>query len=451
MLLWLAIHLALAPAPLQEEAPAEPPNIVFILADDLGWGDLGCFGQERIQTPNLDRMAEEGLRFTHFYAGSTVCAPSRACLMTGLHTGHARVRGNARVPLEPEDVTVAEVLRGAGYRTALVGKWGLGEPETTGVPLEQGFESFYGYLNQRHAHDYYPNYLWRDGEKEPLEGNVSEGGVASERAKYSHDLFTAEALRFLRESAKRPFFLYLAYTIPHANNERGAAEGNGMEVPDLGPYADRDWPEPQKAHAAMITRLDRDVGRVLDLLVELGIDERTLVLFSSDNGTHREGGARPDFFESSGPLRGHKRSLHDGGIRVPTIARMPGRVPAGAVCEVPLAFWDFLPTAAELAGVSAPPDLDGISFVPALEGREQPAHEHLYWEFHERGFSQALRVGDWKVVRKAPDAPLELYDLSRDPGEERDLAAEHPEQIERARALLSKARTPSEHWPAPER
>ena len=224
-----------------------------------------------------------------------------------------------------------------------------------------------------------------------------------------------------------------------------------MEVPDLGPYADRDWPEPQKAHAAMITRLDRDVGRVLDLLVELGIDERTLVLFSSDNGTHREGGARPDFFESSGPLRGHKRSLHDGGIRVPTIARMPGRVPAGAVCEVPLAFWDFLPTAAELAGVSAPPDLDGISFVPALEGREQPAHEHLYWEFHERGFSQALRVGDWKVVRKAPDAPLELFDLSRDPGEERDLAAEHPEQIERARALLSKARTPSEHWPAPER
>ncbi len=437
-----------------------PPNIIFILADDLGYGDLGCYGQKRIQTPNLDRFATESMRFTQAYAGSTVCAPSRCCLMTGHHTGHARVRGNARVPLLPSDVTVAEVLKDAGYQTGIIGKWGLGEPETTGIPNRQGFDTWFGYLNQRNAHNYYPPFLWRNEQRVRLEGNApyyemysreaakKQSGPDGKRETYSHDLFAKEALEFVRKNKSGPFFLYLAYTAPHANNERGAVERDGMEVPDYGPYKDKPWPDPQKGHAAMITRMDRDIGELMALLKELGIDEDTVVFFSSDNGPHREGGAKPDFFDSNGPVKGIKRDLYEGGIRVPTMARWPGKIQAGSVSDQIWAFWDFLPTAAELAGVRAPSGIDGISIAPTLLGKPgQRQHEYLYWEFHEGPSKQAIRMGRWKAVRRGPKRAIELYDLSEDIGEENDIAARHPQIVTKAEEILKTARTESEHWP----
>jgi arylsulfatase A-like enzyme len=438
-------------------AADQPPNIIFVLADDLGYGDLGCYGQETIATPNLDRMAAEGVRFTQVYAGSTVCAPSRCTLMTGQHTGHCFVRGNARIPLRQEDVTVAELLKEQGYTTALIGKWGLGEPDTTGIPNRKGFDYFFGYLNQGHAHNYYPEYLWRNEEKVMLEGN-REGDhnrVSVEMTQYSHDLFVEDALGWLDKNSGAPFFLYLAFTLPHANNEATRVrEGNGMEVPDLGPYADRDWPDPQKGHAAMIHRLDRDVGKVLDKLRELGVAENTLVIFTSDNGTHKEGGADPEFFNSSGPLRGYKRSMHDGGIRVPAIAWWPETLKPDQVSDQVWAFWDFLPTAVELAGGEAPEGIDGISFVPTLNAlglggpTEQLQHDYLYWEFHERAFKQGVRAGDWKAVRENK-GDLQLYDMSKDIGEENDVAVDNPEVVANIEAYLETARTPSEHWRIP--
>lgn len=433
-----------------------PPNIIFILADDLGYGDLGCYGQRTIRTPNIDRMAAEGMIFTNHYAGSTVCAPSRCALMTGLHTGHCRVRGNARVPLRPEDVTVAELLQQAGYATGLIGKWGLGEPDTTGVPNRQGFDYFFGYLNQRHAHNYYPDYLWRNEEKESVPNEVRDvnppGGVATRRVAYSHDLFAAEALQFIERHRDEPFFLYLALTIPHANNE---ARDAGMEVPSYGPYANEDWPEAQKGHAAMITRMDGDIGRLFAQLKALGLDEDTLVLFSSDNGPHAEGGADPDFFDSNGPLRGIKRDLYEGGVRVPLIARWPGRITAGSGSELVSAFWDFLPTCCDVAGLVPPDDIDGFSYLPTLLGRDeqQRKHSHLYWEFHEQGKKQAVRLGDWKGVRlnvaRNPDGSIELYHLRRDQGEATDVAADHPDVVAEIARIMNMARTPSEHWPLP--
>lgn len=427
---------------------AERPNIILILADDLGYGDLGCYGQRLFQTPNLDRMAVEGVRFTQCYAGSTVCAPSRCCLMLGQHTGHAIIRGNALVPLRPGDVTVAEVLKQAGYATGLVGKWGLGEADTTGIPNRQGFDEFFGYLNQVHAHNYYPDFLWRNQTRHPLAGNVVKDGVASQRAQYSHDLFTREAIAFVERHRDKPFFLYLAYTIPHANNEKAQAEGNGMEVPSDEPYSDRPWPQPQKNQAAMISRMDRDIGRLLARLRELHLDERTIVFFSSDNGPHREGGGDPTLFRSAGPLRGCKRDLYEGGIRVPMIVRWPGTIRAGTVSDQVWAFWDFLPTAAELAGTTPPPGLDGTSMVPALlgDGRRKQ-HDFLYWEFHERGFQQAVRMGDWKAVRLKPGGALELYNLRDDVGETKNIAAEHPDVVAKIEAYLKTARTESLDWP----
>lgn len=437
-------------------ADAGSPNIIFILADDLGYGDLGCYGQKTIQTPNIDRMAVEGMRFTDHYAGSTVCAPSRCCLMTGLHTGHALIRGNANVPLRPSDVTIAELLKTAGYATGIIGKWGLGEADSTGIPNRQGFDYWFGYLNQRHAHNYYPTFLWRNEEKVRLENEVQDvnppGGVATKRVQYSHDLFAEEAPAFVERNKGRPFFLYLAYTIPHANNE---AKDKGMEVPSLEPYADKDWPEPQKGHAAMITRMDRDIGRLMALLKELGLDNNTLVMFSSDNGPHKEGGGDPAFFNSSGPLRGYKRAVYEGGIRVPLIARWPGRIAAGAVSGHVSAFWDFLPTCCDLAGVQAPEGIDGISILPTLLGRvrQQVRHEFLYWEFHEQGKKQAVRMGDWKGVRlnvaKDPDGPIELYNLKDDMGETRNIAARQPEIVAKIEDYMKAAHAPSEHWPMP--
>jgi arylsulfatase A-like enzyme len=420
------------------------PNILFILADDLGYGDLGCYGQKRVRTPNLDRLASQGVRFTQAYAGSTVCAPSRCSLMTGLHTGHATVRGNKKpeVGLRASEPNAAALLKKAGYHTAIFGKWGLGGPGTGSVPNSRGFDRFFGYLDQQHAHNYYPEHLWNNQNEVFLTANWSD-----QRKEYAPDLFTARALDFLATPPGQPFFLYLTYTIPHANNELGRLKGNGMEVPDASEYAGQGWPEAEMNFAAMIGRMDRDVGRVLDALEQSRLARNTVVFFSSDNGPHREGGHDPDFFDSNGVLRGIKRDLYEGGIRVPLIARWPGRIPAGRSCDDVVAFWDFLPTAAELAGTSLPSGLDGTSFLPALLGKRQGAHSPLYWEFHEGGFAQAIRLGDWKGVRAGAGKEIELYDLTRDAGEQKNLAAQHRDIVQKIDSLMRTSRTDSVDFP----
>ena len=437
------------------DAPRRRPNIIFILADDLGYGDLGCYGQKKVQTPCLDRMAREGMRFTDFYSGSTVCAPSRSCLMTGQHTGHTIIRGNATVPLRPQDVTVAEVLKAAGCRTALIGKWGLGEVGSTGYPTRKGFDYFYGLVNQGDCHFHYFEHVYRNQEKVVLAGNDHK----KQTGQYLNDLYAKEGLAYVEQSAKaqpaQPFFLYLSYTIPHAElavPEDSLKEYAGQfpETPNPGGHYGAQ-PTPRAAFAGMVSRLDRCVGRLLDKLRELGLAENTIVFFSSDNGPHKEGGADPAFFQSSGPLTGIKRNLTEGGIRVPLIAWQPGTIAAGSTCAHPSAFWDFLPTAAELAGARLPPidPLDGISFAPSLLGRPQAAHEFLYWEFHEGGSRQAVRMGQWKAIARAFDAPLRLYDLSADIAETKDVAAEHPDVVRKITDYLKTARSESEHWKAP--
>jgi len=426
------------------QVPPKRPNILFILADDLGYGDLGCYGQERIKTPNIDRLAAEGVRFTQAYAGSTVCAPSRCCLMTGKHTGHATVRGNKapELGLRPDETTVASLLKQAGYRTALFGKWGLGGPETGSVPNTRGFDEFFGYLNQAHAHNSSPEHLWENQSEYLLRGNWF-----NQKKQFAPDLFSARTLSFIERQQRDPFFLYLAYTVPHADNELGLLQKNGIDAPDQGMYVREDWPDVEKNFAAIITRMDSDIGRILQLLKRKGLDENTLVIFSSDNGPHKEGGHDAGFFRSSGPLRGVKRDLYEGGIRVPAIARWTKTIAPGKVSEFPWAFWDFLPTAAELAGVRAPTGLDGMSIVPALLGKEQRAHDYLYWEFFERGFQQAVRQGDWKLVRQAPNFKLELFNLRDDVGETRDLAATRADVAARLRKLFESARAESKDFP----
>jgi arylsulfatase A-like enzyme len=458
------LNFALLAFGLVADAPAKP-NIIFILADDLGYGEVGCYGQKVIQTPNLDRMAREGMRFTRFYAGSTVCAPSRSVLMTGQHTGHTTVRGNGtggkRDPqmLRDEDFTVAEMLKQAGYRTGLVGKWGLGLEGSEGHPNKQGFDSFFGYLSQVHAHNHFPDYLWRNDTKVSLANQIvpmarDGAGYATNRVVYAGDLFAQEALQFIDQNKAQPFFLYLSLVVPHANNERNRALGNGAEVPDFGPYKEKPWSDQLKGHAAMITRMDRDVGRILARLRELNIATNTLVLFSSDNGPHKEGGQDPNFFDPNGPLRGFKRDLTDGGIRVPLIAWWPGQVAAGSTSEHVSYFGDFLATAAELAGSKPPDKLDSISFVPILMGRTaaQKKHDYLYWEFHEGGFTQGVLIdGRWKGIRlKRLDAPIQVYDLQTDPGEENDIAREQPERVAQIQKLFVGARTDAELWPIKE-
>lgn len=441
---------------------AAKPNLIFILADDLGYGELGCYGQQVIQTPRIDRMAAEGMRFTHFYAGATVCAPSRSVLMTGQHHGRTRVRGNAGAnnpeaqALKEGDVTVAQVLRQAGYATALVGKWGLGDvgAAESGLPRKQGFDHFFGYLNQRHAHNHFPDFLWRNEERVPLPNVIvpvggDGAGYATEPKVFADALFAEEALRFVRENKARPFFLYWSMVIPHANNERAAALGDGANVPDHGPYAGKDWPAPDKGHAAMITLMDGYVGRMLDELRALGIAENTLVIFTSDNGPQKESRHDLTRFKPSGPFTGIKRSLTDGGIRVPCVAWWPGTVRAGAVSGHVGYFGDWMATAAALAGAAVPEGRDSLSFAPELTGRgEQARHEFLYWEFHEGGFRQAaLYDGRWKGIRSgAPDAPVRLYDQRRDVAETNDVAALHPEVARKIEAYLGAARGESPEW-----
>ena len=469
-LLLLAI-LLVAPS---VDAAGGKPNIIFIMADDLGYGELGCYGQQKIRTPNLDRMAREGMRFTRFYAGATVCAPSRSVLMTGQHGGHTTVRGNAgakdRRPqtLGSNDVTVAEVLKSAGYKTGLIGKWGLGMNDE-GHPNRQGFDYFFGYLSQLHAHNHFPDHLWRNFEKVPLRNGIvpmaeDGAGYATNAVRFAGDLFAEEVMDFIDSSTNQPFFLYFCPVVPHANNERKKALGNGMEVPDFGPYKDEKWEDALKGHAAMITRLDADIGRIRQHLKVLGLDKNTLIIFTSDNGPHKEGGQDPAFFKPSGPLNGYKRELTDGGICVPFIAVWPGKIQPSLSAHVGY-FGDMMATFAELAGATAPENLDSISIVPTLlrrsaapgratlvRNRPQPQHRQLYWEFHEAGFSQGVLLhGRWKGIRlKRRDAPIQLYDLHTDPAETANVAATHPVIVKQVELLFESERTDSPLWPIKE-
>jgi len=439
-------------------------NIVFILADDLGIGDVGAYGQKKIRTPQLDRMAAGGMRFTQFYAGATVCAPSRSVIMTGRHTGHTFIRGNKEVqpegqyPLADSIVTLAERLRQAGYVTGAFGKWGLGAPGSEGDPVNQGFDRFYGYNCQRLAHHYYPYYLWDNTEKVLLPANEER-----QEGAYAPDLIHEQALQFIEDHRDEPFFLFYPHITPHAELKAPADSilesylGRFPETPyagvddgeryRLGPYGSAEYP--RATFAAMVTRLDQQVGEVLARLEALNIADNTLVIFSSDNGPHLEGGADPDFFDSNGPYRGYKRDLYEGGIRVPTLAWWPGHIQAGRDNDHVGAFWDLLPTFCELAGAGIPANIDGHSLIPTLIGQgEQPTHDYLYWEFHEQGGKQAVRMGDWKGVRlnvrENPDSPIELYYLPDDPGETTDVAGLHPEIIAEMARLMEEARTPSE-------
>jgi arylsulfatase len=463
------------------DARAErPPNIIYLVADDLGYAELGCYGQTRIKTPNLDRMAAEGMRFTQHYSGNAVCAPSRCCLMTGRHPGHAYVRNNGdpkfpqrvrekfgwefagQMPIPDSEVTVGELLRDKGYTTAAIGKWGLGHFGTTGDPNKQGFDLFYGFNSQRHAHNHYPRFLWRNGKKEPLPGNDRTLSGKT----YSQDRFTEEGLALIRKSKDRPFFLYMPFAVPHVSiqvPDSSLADYKG-KIPES-PYQHRSsgyvqHPFPRAGYAAMITHLDRDIGRIFALLKELKLDDDTLVIFSSDNGpTHnRVGGSDSEFFRSAGPLRGLKGSLYEGGIRVPMIARWPGRIRPNVVSDHVSAFWDVLPTLAEIAGADIPKGLDGVSFAPTLFGNPaaQKKHEMLYWEFPGYGGQQAARWGDWKGVRtqmlqKNNKNPLRiaLYDLKSDIGERRDVAADHPKVVQRIRTIMAQQHRPSKQFPFP--
>jgi arylsulfatase A-like enzyme len=433
------------------------PNIILIQADDLGYGDLSAYGQSRFATPSLDRLARDGMRFTNYYSGSTVCAPSRASLMTGMHTGHVWIRGNGDIPLRAEDVTIPMVLKDAGYRTAVIGKYGLGGSGSTGQPDNKGFEYSFGFLDHRHAHRQYTDHLYRNSQRIPVDLDRD----------YVNDLFTREARSFIAREDPKPFFVYLNYTVPHAELRAPAdaldpVKGRFEEKPFVNAKADavatgaesdgpslgyRSQPTPRAAFVAMVTRMDRDIGGLVDLLAERKIGRRTLVLFVSDNGPHREGGADPAFFNSSGGLRGIKRDLYEGGIRVPMIASWVGTIPAGRVSSHRWAHWDMLPTLADLAGAKPPPGIDGMSMARALRGEQQPTHEFMYWEFHERGFQQAVRMGQWKAVRLKTGAPLEIYNLSNDPNEEHDVASTNPEVVAKIEKYLTTARTESARWP----
>jgi arylsulfatase len=448
-----------------------PPNIIFILADDLGYGDVGAYGQTKIRTPNIDRLAAEGLKFTDFYAGSPVCAPSRCVLMTGKHGGHAYIRDNkefrpeGQEPIPASEVTIAELLKSQGYATGGFGKWGLGYPGSEGDPNRQGFDYFYGYNCQREAHNFYPDHLWRNDQKVMLAGNAR--GLTGKQ--YSHDLIEAEALNFIKANKDRPFFLYAPFTIPHL----------ALQVPDdslaeyLGKWDDPAYdgkngylphPHPRAAYAAMVTRMDRSIGRMMTLVKELGLDNNTIVMFSSDNGgafgtvtkdfeflPGRMGGTDYVFFGSTAQFRAFKGSIYEGGLRVPFIARWPGKIKAGSVSRLPAVFYDVLPTLCELAKIKAPSNTDGISFLPTLLGKgKQRQHEFLFWDFNGYGGQQAVRIGAWKGLRRnlhRGNTKLELYHLANDIGETNDVAAQHPELVQRIEKILHEQHTPSQLFP----
>lgn len=440
------------------------PNIIFILADDLGYNETGCYGQQKIATPNIDFMASLGIRFTQFYAGTAVCAPSRASLMTGLHTGHTAVRGNrgykpeGQFPLPDSSVTIASVLKEQGYMTAAFGKWGLGYPGSTGEPLKKGFTHFFGYNCQTLAHNYYPDHLWQDDQRLELPGNRGKDSI------YSADLIHQQALQFLTAQHNQPFFLFLAYTLPHASlhgphdslYQRYVEQFHEQPLAPSQQDKGSDYtfePYPHAAFAAMVSRLDQYVGDILRKVKELGIADNTLILFSSDNGPHHEGGGDPAWFNSSGPYRGIKRDLYEGGIRVPFIALWKGRIRPGTTSDYPATFWDLFPTFEELTGTPLSPAIDGISFLPVLEGKNKAVrqHEYLYWEFHENDGRQAVRWGKWKGVKlqvsTLPDPPLELYDLEKDPGEQQNVADAHPDIVGKLNGFIKAAHHYDKDWP----
>lgn len=413
------------------------PNVIYILADDLGYGDLGCYGQETLTTPSIDMMAADGMRFTRSYSGSTVCAPSRCSLMTGKHTGHSSIRGNGKANLKPDDVTVAELFKKAGYRTGCFGKWGVGHPLADNDPNEKGFDEFFGYVDTYHAHNFYPEFLVHNGKRvllnnvtmekhKKLKGLYERGaGVSVEKNEYAPDLIRKHMHAFIEENHKEPFFLYYAPNTPHANNE-GVLYKRGMEVPNFGPYEKEKWPIPEKGFAKMLLDLDNDVKNIRAALEEYGIAKNTLIIFSSDNGPHQEGGHKVDFFDSNGEKRGHKRHLYEGGVRVPMIACWPGVVPDRAVNGTIVAFQDFLPTVAELTAVECP-ETDGESMMPALLAKQMAnTNRTLYWEFPERK-SQALLMGNIKLIRYKRGDKYELYDLANDPTESKNIIKEFPE------------------------
>lgn len=427
------------------DGPEKRPNIIFIMADDLGIGDLGCYGQALIKTPEIDKMASEGMRFTQVYAGSSVCAPSRSSLMTGMHNGHNRVRDNIPhgVFLQPDDVTVAKVLKQAGYKTGAIGKWSLGNPGSWGVANYQGFDYFYGHLNQDQAHFYYPDYLWENDQIDLLSGNRGE-----RKKEYTHHLFTKKALNFMEENQQSPFFLYLSFTLPHYSDYNRNSPDSQI-VPTDEPYTDKDWPQVEKNYAAMVDMIDQDVGKVLNKLKDLGIDSNTIVFFTSDNGPCDSRLHQPDFFDSNGIYKGVKRDMYEGGLRIPMIVRYPDKIAAGNVSDEVWAFWDFLPTAAELAGLPFENNTDGISVLPALLGKPQQAHEYLYWDYgHSRDeFSQAARWDNWKGIINNATKQYEIYNLQDDPGENQNLASKRTDLVDHFKGIVKEAYVPSKDYP----
>lgn len=424
---------------------ASRPNIVFIMADDLGFGDVGCYGQTMIQTPNIDALAKEGIRFTQAYAGGPVCTSSRSSLMTGLHNGHAPARDN--VPhydsyLEADHVTLAEVLQEAGYRCGGIGKWSLGDPGTVGDATKQGFDMWFGYQNQDHAHYYFPEYL--DDSAAPS-GRVEFPGNSRTRRVYSHDVMTDRALEFIEDSAGSPFFLYAAYTVPHFADR--SEDPDRLSVPSLGEYENKPWSVAAKKYASMVSRLDRDVGRIVQLVEHLGLSENTLIVFTSDQGPLS--GGPSEELNSNGPLRGAKRTLYEGGVRIPFIVRWKGRVPAEQTSDETIAFWDMLPTLAEVAGVTSVPDVDGHSVLDAFFGKALgKRHEYLYWDYGHtrRRYDQAVRLEDWKGIRLGVGEPIRLYNLRRDLGESQDVASQHPDVVERVAEIMDTAATPDDRY-----
>lgn len=461
-----AILVATSFSTTRSQETGRKPNIVYILADDMGYGDLSCYGQQKYTTPNIDRLAKQGMLFTQHYAGCTVSAPSRSCLMTGLHTGHTPIRGNkswqpeGQWPLPANAYTIAEMLKGQGYTTGAFGKWGLGFIGTEGDPNLQGFDEFFGYNCQSLAHNYYPYYLWHNQEKVMLPGNEGhKSGI------YAPDMIHQAALKFMEANKDKPFFLFYPTIIPHAemfakkkymekyrgkfnpeNSFKGVDEGPEYRK---GGYGSQ--PEANAAFAAMINELDDMVGEIMARLKELNLDKNTIVIFSSDNGPHKEAGRVPAYFNSSGGLRGIKRDLYEGGIRVPMIAWWPGHIKAGSRTDHVSSFWDVMPTFAELTGTKTPEGIDGISFLPVLFGGKQPQHEFLYWEFHELGGMVAVRMGKWKAVRynvdKNPGGPLELYDLDADKTETTDIASRYPDIVKKMDEMIKSSHKPSEVFP----
>ena len=442
------------------ENQTKKPNIVFIYVDDMGYGDLSCYGQKTLKTPNIDKLASEGMLFTQHYAGSTVCGPSRASLLSGKHTGHSSVRGNSPEGqlLEDNEIIISEMLNEKGYKSAVIGKWGVGNDPKPNDPARNGFEHAYGYVNMWHAHNFYPEFLYRDGIKEPLKGNVTDlsykydkdlkegAGIAKVKETYSIEKLEEDAMKFMEDNVNNPFFMYYCLNMPHANNEAGYFTGDGMEVPSYGEFANKDWSNPEKGFASAINIIDNSVAKIEAKLKQLGIAENTIIVFVSDNGPHNEGGHSEEFFDSNGIYRGSKRDLYEGGIRVPLIIKWPAKIKAGSVANNPVATWDFLPTFADIAETKKPANIDGISFLPTLLGneKEQKKHDYFYWAFYELGGKQAIRVGDWKLLRlnvkgNTTQVVEELYNIKEDPSEKKNVITQYPDKVKELSKIMKSA------------